>query len=59
MNQQMQELELLAHNIHQGMEAEIRLAVEIAHPRRPLNRALQNYYPVSRGNLICRCLTVF
>jgi DNA-binding transcriptional LysR family regulator len=49
MNQQMQELELLAHNIHQGWEAEIRLAVEIAHPRRPLNRALQNYYPVSRG----------
>lgn len=49
MNQQMQELELLAHNIHQGWEAEIRLAIEIAHPRRPLNRALQNYYPLSRG----------
>ena len=38
LNQHMQELELLAHNIHQGWEAEIRLAVEIAHPRRPLNR---------------------
>ena len=49
LNQNMQELELLAHNIHQGWEAEIRLAVEIAHPRRPLNRALQNYYPISRG----------
>jgi DNA-binding transcriptional LysR family regulator len=49
MNQQMQELELLAHNIHLGWEAEVRLAVEIAHPRRPLNRALQSYYPLSRG----------
>lgn len=49
LNQQMQELELLAHNIHQGWEAEIRFAIELAHPRRPLNRALQNYYPVSRG----------
>jgi len=49
MNQQMQELELLAHNIHQGWEAEVKLAVEIAHPRRALNRALQNYYPLSRG----------
>jgi len=49
MNQQMQELELLAHNIHLGWEAEVRLAVEIAHPRRPLNRALQHYYPLSRG----------
>ena len=41
LNQNMQELELLAHNIHQGWEAEIRLAVEIAHPRRPLNRAAE------------------
>ena len=49
LNQHMQELELLAHNIHQGWEAEIRLAIELAHPRRPLNRALQTYYPLSRG----------
>ena len=46
---QMEELELLAYNIHQGWEAEVRLAVELVHPRPLLNRGLQLYYPKSRG----------
>ena len=46
---QMEELELLAYNIHQGWEAEIRLAIELVHPRPLLNRGLQLYYPKSRG----------
>lgn len=49
LTQQMEELELLAFNIHQGWEAEIRLAVELVHPRPLINRALQLYYPKSRG----------
>lgn len=49
LTQQMEELELLAFNIHQGWEAEVTLAIELVHPRPLLNRALQLYYPKSRG----------
>ncbi|WP_409420240.1 LysR family transcriptional regulator [Pseudaeromonas sp. ZJS20] len=49
LTQQMEELELLAHNIHQGWEAQLTLAVELVHPRPLLNRALQLYYPQSRA----------
>ncbi|MBP8772639.1 MAG: LysR family transcriptional regulator [Aeromonadaceae bacterium] len=49
LTQQMEELELLAFNIHQGWEAEVRLAIELVHPRPLINRALQLYYPKSRG----------
>ena len=47
LTQQMEEL--LAFNIHQGWEAEVRLAIELVHPRPLINRALQLYYPKSRG----------
>lgn len=49
MNHQIQELESLARNIHLGWEAEIRIAVEMAHPRPLLLEALKAYYPQSRG----------
>ena len=49
LTQQMEELELLAFNIHQGWEAEVRLAIELVHPRPLINRALKLYYPKSRG----------
>lgn len=42
---QMEELELLAYNIHQGWEAEIRLAIELVHPRHLLNQRLQLITP--------------
>lgn len=58
LTEQMEELELLAHNIHQGWEAEVRLAVELVHPRPPLNRALQLYYPKSRGTQLLLMDTV-
>ncbi len=58
LTQQMEELELLAHNIHQGWEAEIRLAIELVHPRPPLNRALQLFYPKSRGTQLLLLDTV-
>lgn len=49
MSLQMEELELLATNIHQGWEAELRIIVELAHPRHLLFTALSSYYPESRG----------
>ena len=58
LTQQMEALELLAHNIHQGWEAEIRLAIELIHPRPPLNRALQLFYPKSRGTQLLLLDTV-
>ncbi len=58
LTQQMEELELLAHNIHQGWEAEVKLAIELVHPRPVLNRALQLFYPKSRGTQLLLLDTV-
>ena len=58
LTQQMEELELLAFNIHQGWEAEISLAMELVHPRPLINRALQQYYPKSRGTQLLLSDTV-
>jgi DNA-binding transcriptional LysR family regulator len=49
LTQQMEDLELLAFNIHQQWERELRLAIEVSHPRQLLTRALQLYHPKSRG----------
>lgn len=49
MSEQIHELESLARTIHLGWEAEIRIAVEMAHPRELLCQALSLYYPQSRG----------
>ncbi|MFC3913770.1 LysR family transcriptional regulator [Pseudaeromonas sharmana] len=58
LTQQMEELELLAFNIHQGWEAEVAIAIELVHPRPLLNRALQHYYPKSRGTQLLLTDTV-
>ena len=52
LTQQVEDLELLAANIDQGWEPEIRVAVELAYPRRFLNAALAAFYPLSRGSRI-------
>jgi DNA-binding transcriptional LysR family regulator len=52
LTQQVEDLELLAANIDQGWEPEIRIAVELAYPRRFLNEALAAFYPLSRGSRI-------
>ncbi len=52
LTQQVEDLELLAANINQGWEPEIRIAVELAYPRHYLNQALAAFYPVSRGSRI-------
>jgi DNA-binding transcriptional LysR family regulator len=52
LTQQVEDLELLAANIDQGWEPEIRVAVELAYPRRYLNQALAAFYPASRGSRI-------
>ena len=52
LTQQVEDLELLASNINQGWEPEIRIAVELAYPRRYLNQALAAFYPLSRGSRI-------
>lgn len=52
LTQQVEDLELLAANINQGWEPEIRIAVELAYPRRFLNQALAVFYPLSRGSRI-------
>lgn len=49
LTQQMEELELLAFNIHQGWEAEDPASPSNLSPRPLINRALQLYYPKSRG----------
>ncbi|MDX1391098.1 MAG: LysR family transcriptional regulator [Rheinheimera sp.] len=52
LTQQVEDLELLAANIDQGWEPEIRIAVELAYPKRFLNAALAEFYPLSRGSRI-------
>ena len=52
LTQQVEDLELLAANIDQGWEPEIRIAVELAYPRHILNQALAAFYPLSRGSRI-------
>lgn len=52
LTQQVEDLELLASNINQGWEPEIRIAVELAYPRKFLNQALAAFYPLSRGSRI-------
>uniref|UniRef100_A0A486XKK3 Transcriptional regulator, LysR family n=1 Tax=Rheinheimera sp. BAL341 TaxID=1708203 RepID=A0A486XKK3_9GAMM len=52
LTQQVEDLELLASNINQGWEPEIRIAVELAYPRHRLNQVLAAFYPVSRGSRI-------
>ncbi|MDP5134344.1 LysR family transcriptional regulator [Rheinheimera baltica] len=52
LTQQVEDLELLASNIDQGWEPEIRVAVELAYPRHFLNQALAAFYPLSRGSRI-------
>jgi DNA-binding transcriptional LysR family regulator len=52
LTQQVEDLELLAANIDQGWEPEIRIAVELAYPRSYLNAALAAFYPLSRGSRI-------
>jgi DNA-binding transcriptional LysR family regulator len=52
LTQQVEDLELLAANIDQGWEPEIRIAVELAYPKQYLNAALAQFYPLSRGSRI-------
>jgi DNA-binding transcriptional LysR family regulator len=52
LTQQVEDLELLAANIDQGWEPEIRISVELAYPRHYLNAALAAFYPHSRGSRI-------
>ncbi|KKO48000.1 LysR family transcriptional regulator [Arsukibacterium sp. MJ3] len=52
LTQQIEDLELLADNIEQGWEPEIRIAVELAYPKQYLYRALQIFYPQSRGSRV-------
>jgi DNA-binding transcriptional LysR family regulator len=52
LTQQIEDLELLADNIEQGWEPEIRIAVELAYPKQFLYRALQKFYPQSRGSRV-------
>src|SRR5690606_28797950 len=52
LTQQVEDLELLAANINQGWEPEIRIEVELAYPRHYLNQALAAFYPLSRGSRI-------
>ncbi|HAW93476.1 MULTISPECIES: LysR family transcriptional regulator [unclassified Arsukibacterium] len=52
LTQQIEDLELLADNIEQGWEPEIRIAVELAYPKHFLYRALQAFYPLSRGSRV-------
>jgi DNA-binding transcriptional LysR family regulator len=52
LTQQIEDLELLADNIEQGWEPEIRVAVELAYPKHFLYRALQTFYPLSRGSRV-------
>lgn len=52
LTQQVEDLELLAANINLGWEPEIRIAVELAYPKRFLNQALAAFYPMSRGSRI-------
>ncbi|MAD74141.1 MAG: LysR family transcriptional regulator [Rheinheimera sp.] len=52
LTQQIEDLELLADNIEQGWEPEIRIAVELAYPKHFLYRALQTFYPLSRGSRV-------
>lgn len=52
LTQQIEDLELLADNIERGWEPEIRIAVELAYPKQFLYRALQKFYPQSRGSRV-------
>ncbi len=52
LTQQIEDLELLADNIERGWEPEIRIAVELAYPKHYLYRALQAFYPQSRGSRV-------
>lgn len=52
LTQQVEDLELLASNINQGWEPEIRIAIELAYDRRYLNKALVEFFPLSRGSRI-------
>lgn len=52
LTQQIEDLELLADNIERGWEPEIRIAVELAYPKHFLYRALQAFYPQSRGSRV-------
>ncbi|MDP4529489.1 LysR family transcriptional regulator [Alkalimonas delamerensis] len=50
--QQIEDLERLADTIDKGWEPEIRIAVELAYPKQYLYRALQTFYPQSRGSRV-------
>ncbi|WP_371193336.1 LysR family transcriptional regulator [Glaciecola sp. SC05] len=50
LTQNVQSLELLAHNIHQDWEPEIVLAVDLAYPRDALFPVLEAFLPESRGS---------
>lgn len=50
--QQVEDLERLADTIDKGWEPEIRIAVELAYPKEFLYRALQAFYPQSRGSRV-------
>ncbi|MFC4699109.1 LysR family transcriptional regulator [Glaciecola siphonariae] len=52
LTQNVESLELLAHNIHQDWEPEIILAVDLAYPREALYPVLQAFLPESRGSRI-------
>ena len=43
------QLEMLAHNMDQGWEPEVRLVVDAAYPTEWLTRALQAFMPLSQG----------
>ncbi|SHG82696.1 LysR family transcriptional regulator [Ferrimonas marina] len=49
LTQEIEQLELLANNLEQGWEPEIRLSREILFPTAPLYHAMQQFYPESRG----------
>ncbi|PAU88823.1 LysR family transcriptional regulator [Pseudomonas jilinensis] len=46
---QASQLEMLAHNMDQGWEPEVRLVVDAAYPTERLARALQAFIPLSQG----------
>jgi len=52
LTQQIEDLELLADNLDKGWEPEIRIATELAYPKPFLYRALQAFYPISRGSRV-------
>lgn len=49
LTEQASQLELLAHNLEQGWEAEVHLVVDAAYPTERLARALMAFMPLSQG----------